>query len=158
MCLPFLKFSDPLPEHTLILYLTLYMYSWRCVFWWFCLHTGMDLWSVIVILNHSDLQIRVRKWKIFFLFLNQSICCGYSKHTFKLICKEIITFLRSIILLNWTYARFLYPHFLLLDMAYDTFLKNVGFWTLVPSKRSSVHKLLIYSSTPLYWINKPTFK
>ena len=24
-------------------------------------------------------QIRVRNWKLFFLFLNQNICCGYSK-------------------------------------------------------------------------------
>ena len=65
----------------------------------------------------SGLQIRVRNWKWFFLFLNQNICCGYSKelsqwdssfehpkHMFKMRGKKIITiFLRSKILLNWTY-------------------------------------------------------
>ena len=53
-------------------------------------------------------QIRVCYEKLFFLFLNQNICCGYSKepsqtessfeqpkHTFKLIDKEIVIILRS---------------------------------------------------------------
>ena len=57
--------------------------------------------------QHSGLQIRVRTRKLFFLFLNQNICCGYSKessqwdgpfehpkHTFKLMGKKIITILR----------------------------------------------------------------
>ena len=52
-------------------------------------------------------QIRVCNWKLFFLFLNQNICCGYSeepsrwdgsfehpKHMFKLMDKKIITILR----------------------------------------------------------------
>ena len=29
----------------------------------------------------TGLQIRVRNFKIFFLFLNQNICCGYSKNS-----------------------------------------------------------------------------
>ena len=50
----------------------------------------------------TGLQINVRTWKLFFLFLNQNICCGYSKepsqwdgsfehpkHMFKLMAKEI---------------------------------------------------------------------
>ena len=52
-------------------------------------------------------QIRVSNWKLLFLFLNQNICCGYSKepsqwdgsfehpkHTFKLMDKKIIAILR----------------------------------------------------------------
>ena len=55
-------------------------------------------------------------WKLFFLFLNQNICCGYSKelsqwdgsfehlkHMFKLMDKKIITILRILFLLNWPY-------------------------------------------------------
>ena len=51
-------------------------------------------------------QIRVRKGKLFFLFLNQNLCCGYSKepshregsfehpkHLFKLMDKKIIPIL-----------------------------------------------------------------
>ena len=51
---------------------------------------------------HWGPQIRVRNWKLFFIFLNQNICCGYSKepsgwdssyehpiHMFKLIEKKI---------------------------------------------------------------------
>ena len=30
-------------------------------------------------ISKSGLQIRVRTGKLFFLFLNQNICCGYSK-------------------------------------------------------------------------------
>ena len=29
--------------------------------------------------KHTDLQIRVHTEKLFILFLNQNICCGYSK-------------------------------------------------------------------------------
>ena len=62
------------------------------------------------------LQISVHNWKLFCLFLNQNICCGYSKepsrwdksfehpkHMFRLLGKKIIAILRSKILLNWTY-------------------------------------------------------
>ena len=28
---------------------------------------------------YTGLQINVRNWKLFFLFLNQNICCGYTK-------------------------------------------------------------------------------
>ena len=63
------------------------------------------------------LQIRVRNWKLFFLFLNQNICCGYSKepsrwddsfehpkHMFNLIDKKIIAILHKLFLLNWPYG------------------------------------------------------
>ena len=56
----------------------------------------------------SGLQIRVRTRKLFFLILNQNICCGYSKepshwdgsfehpkHMFKLMGKKTITILNS---------------------------------------------------------------
>ena len=62
-------------------------------------------------------QIRVRNWKLFFLFLNQNICCGYSKepspwdgsfgppkHMFKPMAKKKIAILRKLFLLNWPYA------------------------------------------------------
>ena len=52
-------------------------------------------------------QLRVRNGKLFFLFLNQNICCGYSKepsrgdgsfehpqHIFELMDKKIIGLLR----------------------------------------------------------------
>ena len=52
-------------------------------------------------------QIRVCNWKLFFLFFNHNICCGYSKepsqwdgsfehpkHMFKLMDKKIIQILR----------------------------------------------------------------
>ena len=55
----------------------------------------------------KGLQIRVCNGKLFFLFLNQNICCGYSKepshrdgsfehpkHMFKLMGKKIIKILR----------------------------------------------------------------
>ena len=63
----------------------------------------------------SGLQIRVRTGKLFFLFLNQNICCGYSKepsqwdgsfehpkHMFKLIGKEINAILGAQSILIWT--------------------------------------------------------
>ena len=66
---------------------------------------------------HAGLQIRVCNWKLLFLFLNQNICCGYSKepshrdgsfehpkHMFNLMDKKIITILLSQILLNWPYG------------------------------------------------------
>ena len=61
-------------------------------------------------------QIRVCDWKLFFLFLNQNICCWYSKepsrwegslehpkHMFNLMDKIIIAILRKLFLLNWPY-------------------------------------------------------
>ena len=54
----------------------------------------------------SSPKIRVRNWKLFFLFLNQNICCGnskepsrwdgyfeHTKHMFKLMVKKIIAIL-----------------------------------------------------------------
>ena len=56
--------------------------------------------SILILLGP---QIRVHNWKLLFLFLNQNICCGYSKeqsrwdssfehpkHMFKLMDKKII--------------------------------------------------------------------
>ena len=62
-------------------------------------------------------QMRVRNWKLFFLFLNQNICCGCSKepsrwdgsfehpkHMLSLMDKKIIAILRKLYLLNWPYV------------------------------------------------------
>ena len=75
-------------------------------------------------LTHTSLQINVRNWKLFILFLNQNICCVYSKepsqwdgsfehshHMFTLLGKKVITILRSNILLNWTYAHISLAYF-----------------------------------------------
>ena len=65
----------------------------------------------------TGLQIRVPTEKLFFLFLKQNICCGYSKepsqwdgsfeypkHMLKLIGKEINAILGSQTILIWTYV------------------------------------------------------
>ena len=64
----------------------------------------------------TGLQIRVRTEKLFFLFLNQNICCGYSKNRlnekillstqnmFKLMGKEINAILGAQNILIWTYV------------------------------------------------------
>ena len=57
---------------------------------------------------HTELKLRVRKENLIFLFLNQNICCGYSKelsqgdgsfehpkHMLKRMGKKIFTFLRG---------------------------------------------------------------
>ena len=57
-----------------------------------------------------------RNWKLFFLFLNENICSGYSKELsrwdgsfehpkrmFKLIDKKIIATLRKLFLFNWPF-------------------------------------------------------
>ena len=69
------------------------------------------------VISNSGPQIRVRNWKLFFLFLYQNICCGYSKepsrwdgsfehpkYMFKLMDKKIIAILRKLFLLNWPYV------------------------------------------------------
>ena len=66
--------------------------------------------------NVSSPQV-VRNWKLFFLLLNQNICCGYSKEPsqwdgsfehpeqmFKLMDKKMITILHKLFLHNWPYA------------------------------------------------------
>ena len=67
----------------------------------------------------SGLQIRVRTRNFFFLFLNQKLCCGYSKEpprwdgSFehqKLMGKKIITILRYKSLRNWPYVPDHYGH------------------------------------------------
>ena len=63
------------------------------------------------------LQIRVCIWKLFFLFLNPNICCGYlkepsqwdgsfehPKHMFKLKGEEINTIFGAQMILIWTYG------------------------------------------------------
>ena len=68
--------------------------------------------------SKSGLQLNVRNRKLFFLFLNQNICCECSKepsqwdgsfenpkHMFRLLGKKIIAFLRSKSLLNWLYGK-----------------------------------------------------
>ena len=61
--------------------------------------------------------MRVGNWKLFFLFINQNISCGYSneqskwdgsfehpKHMFKFMGKEINAILGAQTILIWTYA------------------------------------------------------
>ena len=77
-------------------------------------------------ITRAGLQINGSSWKLFFLFLNQNICCGYikepsqwdgsfehPKHMLRWLGKKIIAFLSSKILLNWTYQEFYtdYPNF-----------------------------------------------
>ena len=85
----------------------MFKYQWKCIWtlYWsanFVFHLKtrcykQDFWM------SSGPQKRVCKWKLFFLFLNQNICCGYSKepsrwdgsfehpkHMFQLMDKKII--------------------------------------------------------------------
>ena len=76
------------------------------------------LWFLLSILSSCP-QIRVRNWKLIYLFHNQNICCGYSKepswwdgsfehpkHIFKLMDKKIIAILRLMFCLTaWPYIR-----------------------------------------------------
>ena len=93
--------------------------------WTFCYQTVKNLNSARLIWANAyrctikaGLQIRLRNWKLIFLFLNQNICCGYSKelsrwdgsfehpkHMFKVVDKKIIAILRSKILLSWLYDK-----------------------------------------------------
>ena len=72
----------------------------------------------MVAVRKSGLQIKVRNWNLFFLFLTQNICGWYSKepshwdgsfkhpnHVFYFTGKKLITILRSTILLNWAYGK-----------------------------------------------------
>ena len=56
----------------------------------------------------AGLQIRVCTGKLFFLFLNQDICCRYSKelsrYMFKLMGMEINAILGAQTILIWTYV------------------------------------------------------
>ena len=82
--------------------------------------TNMNLLSKYQI-TIAGLQIRVCTGKLFFLLLNQNICCGYSKepsqwagsfghpkHMFNLMGKEINTILCAQTILIWTHAIFVY--------------------------------------------------
>ena len=82
-------------------------------------YTWSNFWKISFCRNQltKGPQIRLRNRKLFFLVLNQNICCGYSKepshwdgsfehpkHMFKLMDKKIITILRRKFLLNWCYV------------------------------------------------------
>ena len=45
------------------------------------MHSCVDTSMLVPYSNRpsTGLQIRVGNWKLFFLFLDQNICCGYSK-------------------------------------------------------------------------------
>ena len=66
-------------------------------------HSGIDIYLFVVT---SRTLVKSVKRNFFFLFLNQTICCGYSKdgsfehpkHTLKLMGKKIFTNLLSNIL------------------------------------------------------------
>ena len=73
---------------------------------------------------NSGLQIRVCTRKLFFLLLNQNICCGYSKepshwngsfehpkHMYELKGKEINVILSAQTILIWTYVYWIYTVF-----------------------------------------------
>ena len=73
-------------------------------------------WFYTTYTTFTGPKIWVRNEKLFFLFLKQNICCGYSKepshwdgsfehpkHMYKLMDKKIIAILRWKILLNWPY-------------------------------------------------------
>ena len=88
-----------------------FIYSqWR-LWWRLCRDAHAHLTPL-----YAGLQIRVCTGKLFFLFLNQNICCGYSKepsqwdasfehpkHMFKLIGKEINAILGAQTILIWTH-------------------------------------------------------
>ena len=83
--------------------------------------------------------IRVRTKQIFFLFLNQNICCGYSKepsqwdgsfehpkHMLKLMDKKIFTILHSKNMFIWTYGFFKLNPFLTNGIYHKTTHNKVG--------------------------------
>ena len=74
---------------------------------WACCSCAPGIQTMTPILLSSGPQISMHNWKLFFLFLNQNICCGYSKepsrwdgsfehpkHMFELMDKKIIAILR----------------------------------------------------------------
>ena len=88
---------------------------------WKCRYFNRTMKSLVcqraaVLFYPSGLQISVCIGKLFSLFLNQNICCGYSKesshwdvsfehpkHMFKLMGKKIFTILRQSNFLTWIY-------------------------------------------------------
>ena len=114
-------------------------------------HLGLNCLS----LHFPGPQIRVRNWKLFFLFLNQNICCGYSeepshrdgsfehpRHMFRLMDKKIITILCNFFfLLNWPY------HFLWVKMSWCTLPPHLI--TLSPISTLGVYMLNLFTFTVL---------
>ena len=89
-------------------------------------------------------QIRECNWKLFFLFLNQNICCGYSKepsqwdgsfehpkYMFKLIDKKIIAILHLHFLLNWPYDKKFTCQYLVIHVCTKWKFLSIG---LIPYK------------------------
>ena len=87
--------------------------------WW--LKATVCLWQGPSLSTIRPPDKRAYQKIIFFLFLNQNICCGYSKepfrwdssyelpiHMFKLMGKKIITVLCYSFLLNWSYGAYLF--------------------------------------------------
>ena len=73
--------------------------------------------KLVILCLQPGLKLRVCNKNVIFLFLNQNICCGYSKepsqwdgsfehpkHMFKLMGKKIMAILRKLCLLNWPYG------------------------------------------------------
>ena len=89
----------------------------------------------------SGPKIIVRNWKLFFLCLNQNICCGYSKEPsrwdgsfehpkrmFKLIDKKIITILRN--KKFWTHRMFNFNSLSAINFEKKTQVKSPDICTL----------------------------
>ena len=85
--------------------------------WWSNVHCQSVCYQSEQHLFLTGLQIKVCNETLFFLFLNQNICCGYSKepsnwdgslkhpkHMFKLRDKKIIAISRWKFWLNWPYV------------------------------------------------------
>ena len=59
------------------------------------LYFGLICSKLMVAIAHVRPFVKSVYQKIFFLFLNQNICCGHPKHMLKLMGKKIFTILLS---------------------------------------------------------------
>ena len=88
----------------------------RGLFPWNRWNISRPMVSPFSVNQYPGLQIRVHNWKLFFLFVNQNVCSGYSKELsrrdgsfehpqqmFKLMDKKIIAIVCKLFLLNWPY-------------------------------------------------------
>ena len=104
----------------------------------------------------SGLQIRVRTGKLFFLLLNQYICCGYSKetsqsdgsfehpkHMLKLMGKEINAILGAQTILIWTHGLFMISslHIKESNYKYKFLFLNQNMWT---SQKKHLHETVLF--------------